>query len=84
MAKRKIVAPKEAPLKDVEKVELQTTETFDLLVRRIPDTAELDFMMLKKKMKAQGITKLPNGDQFSLSGYMKQALLEKLEKDLKG
>lgn len=82
MAKRAIVAQVEAPLKDIEKVEPQSTETFDLLVRKIPDQAELDFLKLKKKLKSQGIKDLANGDRLSLSGYMKEALLEKLAKDL--
>ncbi|NGZ17993.1 hypothetical protein G6Z94_11650 [Vibrio aestuarianus] len=82
MAKRAIVAQVDAPLKDVEKSTPQSTETFDLLVRKIPDQAEVDFIKLKKKMKAKGIKALANGERVSLSGYMKEALLEKLERDL--
>lgn len=82
MAKREIVAKADAPLKDVELVAPQSTETFKLLVRNIPDQAELDFATLKKQLKAKGIKNLANGDRLSLSGYMKEALIEKLAKDL--
>lgn len=82
MAKRAVVAQVDAPLKDVEQTTPQPTETFDLLVRKIPDQADLDFLKLKKKLKAKGVKTLANGDRLSLSGYMKEALLEKLAKDL--
>lgn len=82
MAKRAVVAKADAPLKDVEVVAPHSTETFELLVRKIPDQAELDFAILKKKLKAKGIKNLANGDRLSLSGYMKEALIEKLAKDL--
>lgn len=81
MAKRSIVATPTAPLKDVQEKPV-STETFELLVRNIPDQVNLDFAAFKIKMKAQGIKTLRNGDRISLSGYMKQALLEALERDL--
>ena len=84
MAKRAIVAQVEAPLKDLEQVEVKPTETFDIMVRNIPDKAEEDFLKIKKKLKAQGIKTLANGDRMYLSGYMKEAFIEKLAKDLKG
>jgi hypothetical protein len=81
MAKRPIVATQTAPLKDVQE-KPKSNETFELLVRNIPDQVNIDFAQLKMRMKAQGITKLKNGDRISLSGYMCQALLESLERDL--
>lgn len=81
MVKRTIVATQPAPLKDVQ-VKPESTETFELLVRNIPDQVNIDFAKFKNKMKAQGIKHLKNGDRISLSGYMRQALLESLERDL--
>ena len=82
MAKRAIVAQVDAPLKDVEAPAAQSTQTFDLLVRKIPAQAEIDFATLKMRLKAQGVKTLANGDRLSLSGYMKEAMLEKLARDL--
>ena len=83
MAKRTIVAPNTAPLKDTETApRTQSTTTFELPVRKIPDDAQMDFLRLKSKLKAKGIKKLANGNQLSLSGYMLEAALEKLERDL--
>lgn len=81
MAKRAIVATQAAPLKDIE-IKTTSTETFELLVRNIPDQVNVDFAALKMKLKAKGVKSLGNGDRLSLSGYMKQALLESLERDL--
>ena len=81
MAKRQIVAPQTAPLKDVQE-KTESTATFELLVRNIPDQVNIDFATFKNKMKAKGIKHLNNGDRISLSGYMRQALLESLERDL--
>lgn len=81
MAKRAIVAKSNAPLTDVQ-TQTDSTETFQLLVRDIPDQVNVDFAALKMKLKAQGVKTLKNGSRISLSGYMKQALLESLERDL--
>ncbi|NOH26215.1 hypothetical protein F0267_25960 [Vibrio coralliilyticus] len=81
MAKRLIVATTQAPLKDVEP-KPESGETFNLPVNKIPNHVETDFLKLKQAAKAQGITKLKNGERFSLSGYMKQCTIEQLANDL--
>ncbi|MCG9785411.1 hypothetical protein L1D52_24180 [Vibrio brasiliensis] len=81
MARRPIVTKPSAPLADVQ-AKTESDETFQLLVRDIPDQVNVDFAELKMKLKAKGIKTLKNGSRISLSGYMKQALLESLERDL--
>lgn len=95
MAKRKIIAKIPASLSEQaakpiesEKVAPETddksNDVFDIMVRKIPEDARDDYLKVKKIMKKRGVTKLKNGDSLSLSGLMREAFLDLLERELKG